>query len=278
MEACGHPRLSTFPSRADDPYPYPVKHWVRSLRRRRRRKKQAERSPRYDQDRLHTLHNHDFMKDERFMKAYQRGMQATGRDFNWHWRVHVGLWAASTASHLEGDFVECGVGRGFLSSAIMDYLDWNRLQTNRTFYLVDSFKGLDERFLSEEEVRKKGSAGAQNERYHKAGVYAESVEAVRQNFSEWDRVKIIEGLVPDSLEEVDTGQLAYLHIDMNCASPEVVTLEHFWPMMTQGGVVLLDDYAYYGYELQKQALDRVAHAFGRDILSLPTGQGLLIKN
>lgn len=42
-----------------------------------------------------------------------------------HRRVHVGLWAAQNAISIEGDLVECDVSRGFLSSAIMNYLNWN---------------------------------------------------------------------------------------------------------------------------------------------------------
>ena len=39
----------------------------------------------------------------------------------------------------------------------------------------------------------------------------------------------------------------------------------------------LDDYAYRGYRPQKVAMDRFAQAKANNILSLPTGQGLLIK-
>jgi hypothetical protein len=41
------------------------------------------------------------------------------RTARWHRRVHVGQWAAACAAKLDGDFVECGVNRGFLSSSIM---------------------------------------------------------------------------------------------------------------------------------------------------------------
>lgn len=67
----------------------------------------------------------------------------------WHWRVHIGLWAGFTASKLAGDFVECGVNRGFLSSAIMEFLDWDSL--NRTFFLLDTFEGVDPRYVSQED-------------------------------------------------------------------------------------------------------------------------------
>ena len=88
----------------------------------------------YDQDGLRTRHNHSFMNDPAFAAAYQRGVQAAERHYRWRWRVHVGLWAAFAASKLEGDFIECGVNHGFLSSAIMRSLDWDA--TNKTFYLL----------------------------------------------------------------------------------------------------------------------------------------------
>ena len=42
-------------------------------------------------------------------------------------------------------------------------------------------------------------------------------------------------------------------------------------------MVLFDDYTYVGYHPQKHALDDAAASLGVTILSLPTGQGLLIK-
>ncbi len=82
---------------------------------------------RYNQDGLISVHSTEFMTDPRFLKAYARGVRAAGEDYQWHWRVHVGLWASYHAVKLEGDFVECGVNRGALSSAILDYLNWNEL-------------------------------------------------------------------------------------------------------------------------------------------------------
>ena len=58
----------------------------------------------YNQDGLVSMHNHDFMANERFLSAYQRGVKAVGEDYNWHWRVHIGLWAARTAAQKPGDF------------------------------------------------------------------------------------------------------------------------------------------------------------------------------
>jgi hypothetical protein len=223
----------------------------------------------YNQDGLYSIHNHDFMREPRFVEAYNRGVAAAGEDYEWHWRVHVGLWAARTACRLPGDFVECGVNRGFLSSAIMADLDWDT--RGRTFYLMDTFSGIEPRFLSDEERRRGAS-----ER-NKDGFYTHSVESVARNFAQWRNVKIIAGAIPDTLDVVDAGQIAYLHIDMNCAPPEVAALGHFWDRLVPGALVLLDDYAYKNFEPQKQAMDVFAAEKGVHILSLPTGQGLLLK-
>jgi hypothetical protein len=228
----------------------------------------------YDQDGLLTLHNHEFMSDAAFVAAYQRGVTAVGSDYGWHWRVHVGLWAARKAAMLEGDFIECGVNRGFLSAAIMQRLDWN--SQGRRFFLLDTFKGLDERFLSEDE--KQAGHMEKNAEELRSGFYVSGVDSVKAAFAEWkNSTEFVVGCIPETLEKVDSQSIAYLHIDLNCSPPEVAALRYFWPKLVPGAVVLFDDYAYAGYELQKGPIDAVARELGVQVLSLPTGQGLIVK-
>lgn len=227
----------------------------------------------YDQDGLRSVHNHEFMHEPNFQRAYARGVMAVGEDYHWHWRVHTGLWAAAMASKLHGDFVECGVNRGFMSSAIMELLDWNR--QGRSFYLLDTFTGIDDRYLSHEDV----DVGVldRNKQDIERGFYTFDLEAVRRNFSEWDRVKIIIGSIPETLSQIDSTRIAFVHLDLNCSLPEVAAMEYMWDSLVPGAIVLMDDYAYIGYRSQKLGMDRFAAAKGVSILSLPTGQGLLIK-
>ena len=227
----------------------------------------------YDRDGLRSVHNHDFIKEPSFQAAYQRGVQAAGTDYAWQWRVHVGLWAAGVAAKLPGDFVECGVNRGFLSSAIMTLLNWNA--TGRTFYLLDTFAGIDPRHLSGETASR--DLIARNAHDIKSGFYTFDVEAVRRNFSEWHLARIIVGPVPDTLEQIVSSKIAFVHLDMNCPQPEIDAAQYLWPRMVTGAVMLLDDYAYQGFGAQKIAMDGFAMQKGVPILSLPTGQGLLIK-
>lgn len=147
----------------------------------------------YAQDSLWSEHNHEFMTEPRFARAYQRGVQAGGFDYGMHWRVHVALWVAEQASRLEGDFVECGVGRGFVSSAILEYLPWASLE--KTIYLFDTF--------TPHNVQDKYA----ETRCH----YADGVSSVEENFRAWPNVRIVPGLVPDSIDEAPLQQVAYIH-------------------------------------------------------------------
>jgi hypothetical protein len=229
----------------------------------------------YANDGLITFHRHAFLDDPVFQRGYARGVLALGgKDFyQWEWRVHVGLWAATSASRIDGDFVECGVNYGFLSSAIMEVLDWDRLR--KTFYLLDTFTGMDQRFVSADERR----AGLldKNEVALRSGVYVSGADSVRANFSQWQNQRIVVGSVPETLDQVDARSVAFLHIDMNCAPPEVAALRYFWPRLAPGAFVLLDDYAQRGFDEQRLAMDALTSELGVSICALPTGQGLLLK-
>jgi hypothetical protein len=228
----------------------------------------------YARDGLFTNNNDHFRASPVFQAAYARGVKASGGvDPHIEWRVHVALWAASQAARVPGDFVECGVNAGFLSSAIMQYLDWNGV--GKRFFLIDTFAGPVVSQYSGDEVR--GGRLRAAEDATARGAYVTDLERVRANFREWPAVKIVQGAVPEVLLSLPIGQVAFLHIDMNCAYPERAALEHFWGSVAPGGIVLLDDYAYFGYERLTRAIDEAAGLLGTEVLSLPTGQGLIIR-
>jgi hypothetical protein len=227
----------------------------------------------YVEDFLLTTNNHDFIDEPAFSQAYERGMKATGSDFYFRWRVHVALWAAASANQLGGDFVECGVNKGFVSSAIMQYLNWNSL--NKKFYLLDTFHGLDERYVSDEE--KAAGYLDRNKAALASGYYVSGADMARKNFSEWKNTIVVEGTIPDSLKNVDSSAIAFLHLDLNCSPPEVAAIEQLWDRLVPGAFVLHDDYSQVAHRSSKQGMDRFAASKNLQFVGLPTGQGLLIK-
>ncbi|MGY2438404.1 class I SAM-dependent methyltransferase [Pseudomonas sp. SDO52101_S400] len=143
------------------------------------------------------------------------------------------------------------------------------------FHLLDTFSGVDDRFLSADE--KVGGVSDKSQKWIEDGTYVSNIDAVRANFSEWSNVNIIQGSIPETLTQIESKQIAYLHIDMNCTGPEVAAIEFLWDRLVPGAVILLDDYAYFGYQPQKDGMDQWAAKRNIAIASLPTGQGLLIK-
>lgn len=229
----------------------------------------------YAENGMATIHNAGCLKNPRFRAAYRRGIKAAEIEIRAQWKVYVACWAAAQAVRAgKGDFVECGVNRGKMSSSIMAYLDWNKL--DRKFYLVDTFNGICEEILSDEER----AAGyiQENRKALAWGDYVNSAEDVKKNFEEWPQAQIIQGVVPEALKDIPPAPVAFVHLDMNSIVPEKAAAEHFWPLMIKGGVMLLDDYAFVGYDITKKGMDEFAETTGIEILSLPTGQGILIKS
>jgi hypothetical protein len=205
------------------------------------------------------------LDDPLFCRAYAAGA-ATGSW--WHVdvraRAAVVCWAALQGRGLAGDFVECGVHRGGYARMVVDYVDFGALP-DRNFFLIDTFNGIPERFLA-------------GEAKPFETVYDDCHDEVVRTFASFSNVRIVRGIVPDVLPEVVPDRVAFLSIDLNTPAPSAAALEHFWPRLSAGAAVVLDDYAFAWFAEQRQALDEAAARIGAPILALPTGQGLMIRS
>jgi hypothetical protein len=221
----------------------------------------------YDTDSLTTSNNCDFIKEQRFAKAYAAAAATKPWEgFSLQWRTYIVCWFADMVKGLEGDYVECGVNTGAYSRALVDYIDFNSL--NKKIWLLDTYEGLVKELVSEEEI--KLGIG----RYF--GSYKNVYEQVKETFRNFN-AEIIKGPVPDTLPLCKAEKICYLSIDMNCVEPEIAAAEYFWDKIVPGGVVILDDYGFPPHILQKKAFDEFARKKNVSILTLPTAQGIIIK-
>jgi len=206
--------------------------------------------------------NLGFLADGRFMAAY--GAEAvTEQERSLAWRLHVLCWCASNALRLEGDFVECGVYRGFSTAVVARYLDFGA--SPKTWHLYDTFAGIPEDQLDAGQE----SPGA----YREAGLY----DAVRARFAAYGNIHVHRGRVPEVLAGVAPGRIAFLHLDMNSSKAELGALEVLYERLVPGAWVVLDDYGWLNYRAQKLSADAFFAARGVGVLELPTGQGLAVK-
>jgi hypothetical protein len=205
--------------------------------------------------------NMGFFEDTRFMEAFD-GSVSNPVEKTLIWRLHVLCWSALNSLRVAGDFVECGVFQGFCSAVATRYLDFG--SRDKQWYLYDTFSGIPPDHLN---------PGHRNSPdFEMPGQY----EACRARFAAYRNVHVIQGRVPDVLRERAPEKVAFLHLDMNSAVAEVGALEFFWERLTPGAAIVLDDYGWRGYRAQKLAEDPFFAARGRQVLELPTGQGLLL--
>lgn len=209
------------------------------------------------------MRNESFTGDTAFVAALTTAADGD-QDMSKIWRLHICCWAARTALGVAGDFVECGTYKGFYSSVIAHYLRFETLP--RQFYLYDSFEGLPPDWSTEKERRQA------NPGYQWDGVYDDVVN----RFAIYPNVRVTKGIVPEVFETVVPESIAYLHLDLNAAAAETAALDCLAPRLSDGAMVVLDDFGRQEMrELCQAHLDWWSRR-GHMVLELPTGQGLVL--
>jgi hypothetical protein len=206
--------------------------------------------------------NMGFMDDPGFLAAVD-AEQPNAQEVSLLWRLHVLCWCARNALRLEGDFVECGVFRGFMTAVAARYLDF--AARPRRWHLYDTFEGIPQEQLDPGHSNPSG--------YREAGLH----ESVVRRFAAYPNIEIHRGRVPEALAGSAPARIAFLHLDMNSSRAEVGALQLLYDRLLPGAFLLLDDYGWYAYREQKLAEDAFFEKRGVGVLELPTGQGLLVK-
>ena len=250
-----------------------ISGWLRSLRAKRNRNKMRTD---FHADGLGVRgKNLGFMHSDKFARAWETAERLNiegWKNFptgvpDIRWRAHLCCWAAQRGRELEGDFVECGVHTGLLSLTIAHYMDFATL--NKNFWLFDTYEGIPLAGLSEDQAAK---AQSLNE-----VIYFDVFDFATRNFAEFPNIKLIRGILPGSLAEASFDKIAYLSVDLNNAPAEKDTIEALWDRVTPSAVIVIDDYAFSGHEEQYEVWNTFADSVDREILTMPTGQGLMIK-
>lgn len=197
-------------------------------------------------DGLITKHNFDFLKSKKFINAYKK------TTLRMPWRLHVIGWAANYAKELKNgssaNFVECGTHTGNTASFAFFYSQL--FKTNRKFYLIDTYTGLVKNLISNAEKKE----WKKNKTYPYKNYTADVEKIIRKKFHKYTNVKIIKGIIPKVFKKLKIKKISYLHIDLNCAIPEIEALKFFWPKIIKGGIIISDDYGWPNHIVQKKKM------------------------
>lgn len=239
-----------------------------SLKKRFRRWLRGYSHP-YVGDVFGTKVNASFLDEPAFEKAWNTAIAQNDGCPDIRWRCHTCIWAAKRGLELGGDFVDCGVYGGVLALTIAEYFGFRN--GGPKHWLFDTFQGLPLAQLPADEIE---FATKVNRRRYQDDVYSKA----QRNFALYPNARLVRGALPRSLDDApELKKIAYLSMDLNSASAERDTIKELWDRIISGAIIVLDDYAFPSHVQQYDMWNQFAQSKNRSILTLPTGQGLIIK-
>ena len=155
------------------------------------------------------------------------------------------------AARIPGDVVECGVWRGgSMMAAAAALLDAN--DGERHLHRFDTFEGMSE--PGEEDVDLAGAAATEmlsaQDRNDPASIWCyatmgEVQEALATTSYESARMHFVQGRVEDTIPAQAPGSIALLRLDTDWYESTRHELEHLYPRLSVGGVLIVDDYGHW---------------------------------
>ncbi len=152
---------------------------------------------------------------------------------------------------IEGDLVECGVWYG--GSAMAMALTLQRLgAADRRLWLYDTFTGMpnpgaeDVNLLTGQSMKDTWSPAATAGEQAQARSAEEVRAAVLDTGYDPSLVTVVEGRVEDTIPAQMPECVAVLRLDTDWYQSTKHELEHLYPTLEQGGVLIVDDYGHFG--------------------------------
>jgi hypothetical protein len=155
--------------------------------------------------------------------------------------VHETYRLAKEMQAIDGCFVECGVGAGAQLMAMA--VTWTR----KDIIGFDSFEGIPLASEHDETQPGVGEFTPADDRLVSSGITAHSVENVLKNFEQFGigcpTLRLIKGWFQNTLPKFQPVPIALLRLDGDLYESTQVCLQYLYPMVSVGGVVIIDDYA-----------------------------------
>lgn len=122
-----------------------------------------------------------------------------------------------------GNLAEAGVFEGDSAEIIREKANGKKL------FLFDTFEGFIEKQILNGEPYKKGDLSV-------------SYQQVQEKFKNNDKVRIFRGDVVETKDYISNENFAFIHLDLDIYQPTKACLDFFYPRLSVGGILLIDDY------------------------------------
>jgi hypothetical protein len=152
---------------------------------------------------------------------------------------------------LPGAIVECGVWKGGAVMASIRVLQAMGV-TDREYYLYDTYEGMPQPGVLDQRLN--GTSADPD--FHRLRISDHSSHWCRAEFEDVrdrvlrtgydpDRIHFVKGRVERTIPDVMPERIAILRLDTDWYESTKHELEHLFPRLVQGGVLILDDYGHW---------------------------------
>ena len=146
-------------------------------------------------------------------------------------------------SHLAGAIVECGVFKGASLARFATFRDLTGSPFGKKIIGFDMFGRFPETEYADDQKLRQHFVDTAGEE----GIGVQQLEQVLKHKGVERNVQLVAGdittTVPAYLAANPALRISLLNLDTDIYEPAKVILEHLWPRIVPGGVLILDDYA-----------------------------------
>ena len=187
-------------------------------------------------DRLHTRKRETYpeIEDTQFWECYERCRPYSLLHVTGFYNLHQSL-RYLAASKVRGALVECGCFLG--GAAAFMGLMRQALALDAEIVLFDTFHGPPVGSTDIYTGNRKIETPSLLPRYE-----TQVSETLRGILGALDGIRFVVGLVEYTIAQTETGPLALLRLDTDFYTSTRVELEHLYPRLVPGGVLIVDDY------------------------------------
>lgn len=173
-----------------------------------------------------------------------------------------------TNQNIPGEIVECGVWKGGSMMAVAKTL-LRLKQTGKKLYLFDTFEGMPPADDVDQNFRGESASGLMEAQDQTSWIWAiAQIDEVKRNMASTgypsEKISYIKGKVEDTIPTEAPEKIALLRLDTDWYESTSHELEHLFPRLSPGGVLIIDDYGHWAGA--KKAVDEYIAKYNLPLL------------
>jgi len=201
--------------------------------------------------------------DLEFQKAYKIIKIYTTVDL---YRLYENWKMVEQVKDIPGNILEVGVWKG--GSGCLLAHKAKLLNVDATIYMCDTFEGVVK--------------ASDKDNKYKGGEFSDTTIELVQSLVDDMSLKntdILAGIFPDDTGHIIKDNIFRLcHIDVDTYQSAKHVVEWVWPRLSQGGVIIFDDYGFVGCEGVTKYVNEIANDTDKSTVHNLNGHALIFKN